>query len=55
MSSPLNKICNQVLSSGIFSEYFKYSDIKSIYKNGDKHIMTNSRLYYPPSPKLLRN
>ena len=41
MSSPLNKICNQELSSGIFPKYLKYSDIKPIYKNGDKHIMTN--------------
>jgi len=44
MSSPLNKISNQALSSGIFPEYLKYSDIKPIYKNGGKHIMTNWRI-----------
>jgi hypothetical protein len=43
MSSPLNKIRNQALSSGIFPEYLKYSDIKPIYKNGAKYVMTNSR------------
>jgi hypothetical protein len=41
ISSPLTKICNQSLSSRIFPEYLKYSDIKPIYNNGDKHKVTN--------------
>jgi hypothetical protein len=43
ISSPLTKIFNQSLSTGNFPEYMKYSNIKPIYKNGDKNIMVNYR------------
>jgi hypothetical protein len=53
--SPLAKIGNQSLFSGIFPDYPKYSDIKPIYKNGVKHIMTDYRLIpYNPPPKFLK-
>jgi hypothetical protein len=55
ISSPLAKIGNQSLFSGIFPDYLKYSDIKPVCKNGDKHIMTNCRpVPYYPSPKFLK-
>jgi len=50
--SALTKIGNQSLFSAIF---LKYSDMKPIYKNGDKHIMTDCRpIPYHPPPKFLK-
>ena len=41
--SPLTYICNRILSTGIFPDRLKFSDIKSIYKKGDKTLITNYR------------
>jgi hypothetical protein len=38
ISSPLNHICNLIIVSGIFPERLKYSEIKPLYKKGDKKI-----------------
>jgi hypothetical protein len=41
ISSPLTYICNKSLSSGIFPTRLKYSEIKQLFKNGDRTNMTN--------------
>jgi hypothetical protein len=37
--SPLTKLCNVTLSTGIFPDYLKYSEIKPFYKSGNKDRM----------------
>ena len=41
--SPLMYICNKMLSTGKFPDRLKYSEIKPIYKKGDKTLITNYR------------
>ena len=41
--SPLTYICNRMLSTGTFPDRLKYSEIKPIYKKGDKTLITNYR------------
>jgi Notch-like protein len=41
--SPLTYTCNKSLSSGIFPTGSKYSEIKPLFKNGDRTNMTNYR------------
>jgi hypothetical protein len=41
--SPLTHICNRMLSTGTFPDRLKYSEIKPIYKKGDKTQITNYR------------
>jgi hypothetical protein len=36
ISSPLNYICNLIIFSGNFPDRLKYSEIKPLYKKGDK-------------------
>ena len=43
-SSPLTYICNRMLSSGIFPTRLKFSEVKPIFKRGDK----NSTSIYRP-------
>jgi hypothetical protein len=39
--SPLTCICNRMLSTGIFPDRLKFSEIKPIYKKGDKTLINN--------------
>jgi hypothetical protein len=41
--SPLTHICNRMLSTRTFPDILKYSEIKPIYKKGDKTQITNYR------------
>jgi hypothetical protein len=41
---PLTHIYNKSLSSGIFPGHLKYSDIKPLFKKGDKQNISNYRL-----------
>jgi hypothetical protein len=41
--SPLTYMCNKSLSLGIFPTWLKYSQIKPVYKKGDKTDMGNYR------------
>ena len=41
--SPLTRMCNKSLALGIFPDRLKYSEIKLIFKKGDKHIISNYR------------
>ena len=41
--SPLTYSCNRMLSTGIFPDILKFSEIKHIYKKGDKTLITNYR------------
>jgi hypothetical protein len=41
--SPLTYIINRSLATSIFPDRLKYSEIKSIYKNGDKNLICNYR------------
>ena len=41
--SPLTHICNKSLSLGIFPDRLKYSEIKPLFKKGDKHNISNYR------------
>jgi Notch-like protein len=41
--SPLTYIKNRSLATGIFPDRLKYSEIKHIYKNGDKNLVCNYR------------
>ena len=43
MISPLRYICNAVLSPGVFPDKLKYATVKSIFKKGDKHDISNYR------------
>jgi len=36
--NPLTHICNKSLALGIFPDHLKYSEIKPLFKKGDKHI-----------------
>jgi hypothetical protein len=41
--SPLTYICNRMLSTRIFPDRLKYSEVKPIYKKGDKSSTSNYR------------
>jgi len=41
--SPLTHICDKSLSLGIFPDRLKYSEIKPLFKKGDKHNISNYR------------
>jgi hypothetical protein len=41
--SPLTYIHNRMLSTGTFPDRLKFSEIKPIYKKGDKTLITNYR------------
>jgi hypothetical protein len=41
--SPLTHICNTMLLTGTFPDRLKYSEIKPVYKKGDKTLITNYR------------
>jgi len=41
--SPLTHICNKSLSLGIFPDRLKYSEIKPLFKKGDRHNISNYR------------
>jgi hypothetical protein len=43
ISSPLTYICNKSIAQGIFPDRLKYSEIKPLYKKGDKSQTTNCR------------
>ena len=43
ISSPLTHICNKSLSQGIFPDRLKYSQIKPLFKKGDKSNISNYR------------
>ena len=52
--SPLTYICNRMLTTGTFPDRLKYSEIKPMYKKGDKTLIAN---YRPISllPVFLKN
>jgi hypothetical protein len=41
--SPLTYIFNKILSTGIFADRLKYSEVKLLYKKGDKTEFSNYR------------
>ena len=41
--SPLTCICNRMLTTGTLPDRLKFSEIKPIYKKGDKTLTTNYR------------
>jgi hypothetical protein len=41
--SPLTYLCNKILLTGIFPDRLKFSEIKSLYKKGDKVEISNYR------------
>ena len=43
ISSPLTYICNKMLSSGIFPTRLKFSEVKPIFKRGNKNDTSNYR------------
>jgi len=38
ISSPLNSICNKVITKGVFPDRLKYSVIKPLYKKAIKEM-----------------
>jgi len=46
ISKPLTYILNMSLTQGIYSDWLKYSIIKSMYKKGDKAQISNYRLVF---------
>ena len=43
ISSPLTCLCNWLLPSGIFHSRLKFSEIKTLFKKGDKSYISNYR------------
>jgi hypothetical protein len=43
VSSPLTYMFNKILSTGIFPDRLKYSEVKPLYKKGDKTQFSNYR------------
>ena len=43
ISSPLTHICNNSLSQGIFPDRLKYSEIRPLFKKGEKTNISNHR------------
>jgi hypothetical protein len=43
ISSPLTYLCNRMLTTGIFPCRLKFSEIKPIFKKGDKRDLSNYR------------
>lgn len=41
--SPLTYLCNKILLTGIFPDRLKYSEVKPLYKKGDKSEISNYR------------
>jgi hypothetical protein len=46
ISSPLTYIINISLATGIFPDRLKFSEIKPIYKNGDKTLLVTIDPYH---------
>jgi hypothetical protein len=44
VSSPLTQIFNKILITGTFPDRLKFSEIKPLYKKGDKSDLVNYRL-----------
>jgi Notch-like protein len=47
ISSPINYICNRMLSQGVFPDRLKYTTVIPLHKIGDRRNMSN---YRPVSP-----
>jgi hypothetical protein len=43
MSSSLNYISNRCLTLGTFPSCLKYTEIKPLFKNGDRNVISNYR------------
>jgi hypothetical protein len=43
ISSPLTKLCNRILSTGVFPDYLKYSEILPLFKSGCKDEIDSYR------------
>jgi hypothetical protein len=43
ISSPLSRICNKTITSGVFPTCLKYSTVKPLFKKGDTDNMANYR------------
>jgi Notch-like protein len=43
ISSPLTKLCNRILSTGVFPDYLKYSEILPLFKSGSKDKIDSYR------------
>jgi hypothetical protein len=41
--SPLTYTCNRMITTGTFPDRLKFSEIKPIYKKGDKTLISNYR------------
>jgi hypothetical protein len=46
ISSPLTYIINRSLATGIFPDWLKFSEIKPIYKNGEKTLLVTIDPYH---------
>jgi len=56
MSLPLNYIYNKFLSTVVFPDCVKYAIMKPLYKNGNKHDVSNYRpvLFLTSFSKILK-
>jgi hypothetical protein len=43
ISSPINYICNRMLSQGVFQDRLKYATVIPLHRKGDRRIMSNYR------------
>jgi Notch-like protein len=43
ISSPFNYICNKTLSTGVFHDQLKFSEIKPLYKKCNKNNASNNQ------------
>jgi hypothetical protein len=43
ISSPLTELCNRIVSTGIFPDYLKYSEILHLFKSGSKDKIDSCR------------
>jgi hypothetical protein len=43
ISSPINYICNRLLSQGVFPDRLKYTTVIPLHKKGDRKNMSNYR------------
>jgi hypothetical protein len=43
ISSPINYVCNKMLSQGVFPDRLKYATVIPLYKKGDRSYMSNYR------------
>lgn len=49
-SSPLTYICNKMLATGIFPTRLKFSEIKPLFKKGDKMNLSSYRPIFLLTP-----